>query len=63
MAASLELSLMMRKRPSGAMSQLMGPVRIPVSIMSVWNNGCGVPELNTGFVATPTAIIWESGEI
>ena len=35
MDASVDVSLIIRKRPSGAMSQLIGPVRIPVSTMSV----------------------------
>ena len=45
--ASWDLSLIIRNRfPSGAISQLMGPVRIPVSTMSVLNSpsatvGCG----------------------
>ena len=38
MDASVDASLMIKKRPSGEMSQLVGPVRIPVSTMSVWNN-------------------------
>ena len=63
MDASIDVSLMIRKRPSGAMSQLIGPVRIPVSMMSVWNKACGLPDLNTGLVVTSTAIIWESGEM
>ncbi len=63
MDASIDVSLMIRKRPSGAMSQLIGPVRIPVSMMSVWNKVCGLPDLKTGLVVTSTAIIWESGEM
>ena len=63
MAASVDVSLIIKKRLSGAMSQLIGPVRIPVSTMSVWNNGCGLPDLNTDVVVTSTAIIWESGEM
>jgi hypothetical protein len=63
MGASVDVSLIIRNRPSGAMSQLIGPVRIPVSTMPVWNNGCGLPDLKTGLVVTSTAIIWESGEM
>src|ERR1035438_1713878 len=63
MAASVDVSLIIKKRLSGAMSQLIGPVRIPVSTMTVWNNRCGLPHLNTDVVVTSTAIIWESGEM
>ena len=48
MDRSVDVSLMIRKRPSGAMSQLIGPVRIPVSIMWVWNNACGFFEYGPG---------------
>lgn len=63
MDASVDVSLKIGKRPSGAMSQLIGPVRIPVSTMPVWKNACGLPDVNTGLVVTSTAIIWESGEM
>ena len=63
MDAAVEVSLIIRKRPPGAMSQLIGPVRIPVSTISVWNKECGLPDWNTGLVVTSTAIIWESGEM
>ena len=44
---SCVLSVMIRNRlPSGAMSQLMGPLRMPVSTMSVSNRARGVPERN-----------------
>lgn len=57
-------AVMIRKRlPSGARSQLIGPVRIPVSTISDWNKGCGVPDWNTGRVLTSTDIIFESGEM
>jgi hypothetical protein len=39
-----------KRLPSGARSQLSGPVRIPVSTISVWNHGRGVPDWNTGRV-------------
>src|SRR3984957_16231317 len=46
---SCDLSLIIRNRfPSGARSQLMGPVRIPVSTMSVLNRACGMPAWKTG---------------
>ena len=55
---------MIRNRlPSGAMSQLMGPVRIPVSTISVSKRGCGVPDWKVGLVLTSTAIIFQSGEM
>jgi hypothetical protein len=48
---SLEVAVMIRNRfPSGAISQLMGPVRMPVSTMSVSNRGCGVPAWKVGVV-------------
>ncbi len=45
------------------MSQLIGPVRIPVSAISVLNKGTGVPAWKTGVVLTGTAIMVQSGEI
>ena len=49
--------------PSGVMSQLTGPVRIPVSTISVSKRGCGVPDWNTGLVEMGTAISFESVEM
>src|SRR5579883_2661983 len=60
--ASVEVSLIIRKRlPSGPTSQLNGPVRMPVSTISVWNRLRGVPAWKTELVAT--SIIFESGEM
>src|ERR1700747_664597 len=49
--APAEFSLMIRNRlPSGAMSQLIGPVRIPVSTISVSKRARGVPDWKVGLV-------------
>lgn len=59
----LELGLMIRNLlPSGAISQLKGPVRMPVSTISVSNRARGVPAWKVGRVVTSTAIIFQSGE-
>lgn len=47
----------------GATSQLMGPVRIPVSTIRVLNSGCGVPGRKVPLVLTGTAVMVQSGEI
>jgi hypothetical protein len=58
------LGLMIKKRlPSGERSQLKGPVRIPVSTISLSNKVCGVPAWKTGLVLTGTAVIFESAEM
>src|ERR1700688_5042082 len=60
---SCDLSLIIRNRfPSGVISQLTGPVRIPVSTMSVLNRACGMPAWKNGAVLTGTAIMVPSGE-